>query len=134
MPIKVVGGRPVTLADVARVSDAAADQTNIVRINGKRATFLNILKKADASTIKVVDSTRALIPQILSTAPKGMNLKLDFDQSVFVRATISSVLREAGIAAALVSLMVLFFLGSWRSVIIVCSSIPLSILVGVIGL
>jgi multidrug efflux pump subunit AcrB len=134
MPIKVVGNRPVTIGDVAKVEDAAADQTNIVRINGQRATFLNILKKADASTLDVVNSARRLIPRILSTAPKGMELKLDFDQSVFVKAAVTSVVREAVLAAALVATMVLFFLGSLRSVLIVCSSIPLSILVGLMGL
>ena len=134
IPIKVVGGRPVRIGEVARAYDGYADQTNVVRINGHRATFLNILKKADASTLTVVNSVYKVLPQILSTAPKGMDMRVDFDQSKFVRASIVSVLREGAIAALLVSLMILFFLGSWRSVIIVSTSIPLSILISVFGL
>ncbi len=133
-PVKVVGGMPVTLGQVAHVVDAYADQTNLVRINGKRATYLNILKKAEASTLKVVDAMRAAIPKILSTAPPGMNLNVAFDQSTFVRASIQSVLREGLIAAVLVSTMIFIFLGSWRSVFIVCLSIPLSILSSIIFL
>jgi multidrug efflux pump subunit AcrB len=134
IPIKVVGGRPVTLGEVAHVSDAFADQTQIVRINGKRATYLNILKKADASSLRVVDALRDLLPSIRATAPKGMKMKIDFDQTLFVRASVRSVLYEALIAATLVSLMILFFLGSWRSVIIVCTSIPLSIFSSIVFL
>jgi multidrug efflux pump subunit AcrB len=134
LPIKVVGGAPITIGDVSKVNDAFADQTNIVRVNGKRASYLNILKKADASTLTVVNAARAAIPGILALAPKGLNLKMDFDQSTFVKGAISSVLREAVIAAILVSIMILFFLGSWRSVIIVCTSIPLAIFVSIIGL
>jgi multidrug efflux pump subunit AcrB len=134
IPIKVVGGRPVTIGGVARVSDGFADQTNVVRVDGRRATYLNILRKADASTLTVVESARKMIPEILAAAPKGLNIKLDFDQSVFVRSAIASVLREALISSMLVSLMILLFLGSWRSVIIVCTSIPLAIFVSIIGL
>ena len=134
MPVKVVNGAPVYLGDVAFVHDGFAIQTNIVRVNGKRATYLAILKHADASTLAVVDATRDLLPQIEASAPKGMVLKLDFDQSVFVRAAVKNVLREAVIASILVSIMVLLFLGSWRSVILVSTSIPLAILVGVLGL
>ena len=134
IPIKVVGGRPVLIGDVAKVADAFADQTNIVRVDGRRASYLNILRKSDASTLTVVEAARRLIPEILATAPKGLKIKLDFDQSVFVRAAIASVLREALVSSVLVSIMVLVFLGSWRSVIVVCTSIPLAILCGVIGL
>jgi multidrug efflux pump subunit AcrB len=134
MPLKVVNGVTVLLGDVAYVHDGYAVQSNMVHVNGRRATYLSILRKVGASTLSVVDSVRSLLPSLEATAPKGANLSIDFDQSVFVRAAIRSVLREAGIAAALVSLMILFFLGSWRSVVIVCTSIPIALLVGVLGL
>jgi CzcA family heavy metal efflux pump len=134
LPIKVVNGAPVFLGDVATVHDGYAVQNNIVRVNGKRATYLAILKKASASTIAVVDAARELLPTIKAVAPEGMELSLDFDQSVFVRAAISGVLREAIISSVLVSAMILFFLGSFRSVVIVSTSIPLAIFVALIGL
>jgi len=134
MPLKVENGMTVLLGDVAHVHDGFAVQTNIVHVNGRRATYLSILRKAGASTLSVVDSVRNLLPSIKASAPKGADLSIDFDQSLFVRAAIGSVLREAVIAAVLVSLMILFFLGSWRSVVIVCTSIPVALLVGVIGL
>jgi multidrug efflux pump subunit AcrB len=133
-PIKMVNQRPVLLKEVSDVSFSHADQTNIVRIDGKRATYLNILKKSDASTLKVVQAVKDKIPAIKADGPKGLEAKIDFDQSVFVRSAVNGVVREGFIAAALVSLMILFFLGSWRSVFIVCTSIPLSILVGIIGI
>jgi multidrug efflux pump subunit AcrB len=134
MPLKVSNGVTVLLGDVAHVHDGYAPQSNIVHVNGRRATYLSILRKAGASTLSVVDAVRELLPSIKKGAPKGAELSIDFDQSVFVRAAIRSVLREAGIAAVLVSLMILFFLGSWRSVVIVCTSIPVALLFGVIGL
>jgi multidrug efflux pump subunit AcrB len=134
IPVRIVGDQPVTLGDVAKVSDAFADQTNIVRVNGHRSTYLNLLKKSNASTLSVIESVKKLLPSLQAAAPKGMNLRLDFDQSVFVKGAISSVLREAVISSILVSLMILLFLGSWRSVIVVCTSIPLAILVSIVGL
>jgi multidrug efflux pump subunit AcrB len=134
IPVKIVDGAPVTLGDVARVSDAFADQTNIVHVNGKRATYLAILKHADASTLAVVDSVREALPGIMAAAPQGLELKIDFDQSLFVRAAISGVVREAIISSLLVSLMVGLFLGSWRSMVIVCTSIPLAIFSALVGL
>jgi multidrug efflux pump subunit AcrB len=134
MPLKTENGMPVLLGDVAHVHDGYAVQTNMVHVNGRRATYLSILRKAGASTLTVVDAVRKLLPSIRQTAPKGAQMSIDFDQSVFVRAAIRSVLREAAIAGALVSLMILFFLGSWRSVVIVCTSIPVALLVGVVGL
>lgn len=134
LPVKLVNGVPVLLKDVANVHDGFAVQTNIVRVNGRRATYLAILKKADASTLAVVSATQEMLPSIQAGAPKGVQLKLDFDQSVFVRAAISGVLREALIAATLVSLMILFFLGSWRSTLLVSISIPIAILCGILGL
>ncbi len=134
VPIKVVNGAPVHLGDVAYVHDGFAVQENVVRVDGKRAGYLAILRKANASTIAVVDAVRSLIPSIKAAAPPGLDLKVEFDQSVFVRAAVGSVLREAAISAGLVSIMVLAFIGSWRSMLIVSASIPVSILVGVLGL
>src|SRR5205814_1764015 len=111
---RVVGGQPVLLGDVARVSNGFSDQTNIVHVNGRRATYLAILKHADASTLAVVESTKDALPGIRAAAPEGMELRIDFDQSVFVRAAMKGVLREGALAAGLVSLMILVFLGSWR--------------------
>ena len=132
IPVKVVGTATVYLGDVAKVSDSFAEQTNIVRVNGRRATYLAILKHADASTLAVVDSTREALPSIKAVAPEGLELKIDFDQSVFVRGAIQGVLREAILASILVSLMILIFLGSWRSMVVVSTSIPLSIFVAII--
>jgi multidrug efflux pump subunit AcrB len=134
IPIKVVGTAPVYLGDVARVSDSFAEQANIVRVNGKRATYLAILKHAEASTLAVVEATRETIPIIKQVAPEGLELKVDFDQSIFVRAAIEAVVREAILGAVLVSLMILIFLGSWRSMIVVSTSIPLAIFTAIIGL
>ena len=134
LPIGVYNGATVTLGDVAHVSDSFATQTNIVHVNGKRAVYLAILKHADASTLAVVDATRAALPEIQAAAPNGLELKLDFDQSVFVRAAVENVIREAIISSILVSLLILVFLGSWRNTVIVSTSIPLSIFAGIIGL
>jgi multidrug efflux pump subunit AcrB len=134
MPLKVVNGMTVLLGDVAFVHDGYAVQSNIVRVNGRRATYLAILRKSGASTLAVVDAVREALPALKAAAPEGIELSIDFDQSVFVRAAIRSVLREAAIAGLLVSLMILFFLGSWRSVVIVCTSIPVALLVGIVGL
>src|SRR6266581_1424509 len=92
IPLKVVNGAPVLLGDVARVADSYAEQSNIVRVNGKRATYLAILKHADASTLAVVEATRRAIPSIQAVAPEGLDLKIDFDQSLFVRAAILATL------------------------------------------
>jgi multidrug efflux pump subunit AcrB len=134
IPVKIVGRAPVYLGDVAQVSDSYAVQTNIVHVNGRRATYLAILKHADASTIAVVDATREALPSIKEVAPKGLELKIDFDQSIFVRAAILGVAQEALLASVLVSLMILIFLGSWRSMIVVSTSIPLAIFTSIIGL
>ncbi len=103
-------------------------------MNGKRSVYLAILKHADASALAVVDSAREALPAIKAAAPEGLDLRLDFDQSVFVRGAIQSVLREGVLAAVLVSLMIAVFLGSWRSTVIVCTSIPLAIFTSIIGL
>ena len=134
IPVKLVRDAVITLGDVARVSDSYAQQTNIVRVNGSRATFLAILKHADASTLAVVDAARELLPQIKAVAPQGLELKLDFDQSVFVRAAISGVVQVVVLASVLVSLLVLIFLGDWRAMLTVVVSIPLAICAAIIGL
>jgi multidrug efflux pump subunit AcrB len=134
IPIKVVNGAALTIGDVATTSDAFADQTNIVRVNGKRSAYLNILKKSGSSTLAVISALKKKVPEIMALAPKGFNMRVDFDQSVFVQAAITGVLREAIVSGILVSLMILLFLGSWRSVIIVCTSIPAAICAAIIGL
>src|SRR5712664_4101212 len=134
LPLKVINGAPIFLGEVAPATDTHTVQTNIVRIDGKRATYLPIYKHAAASTLSVIDQVRDTLPLIRETIPKGMNLHLAFDQSVFVRATLWGVVREAAVAAGLVALMVLIFLGSARSMLIVILAIPLSILTAIIGL
>jgi len=134
LPVKMVGQTPILLGDVAPVHDSHQVQTNIVRVNGKRGTYLAIIKHAAASTMAVVNNVKKRIPSILATAPEGMKMSIAFDQSQFVRGALWEVVREAAIAATLVALMVLVFVGSPRSMIIVIVSIPLSILTAIIGL
>ena len=127
-PIKTVNGATVYMKDVAQVHDGFSVQNNIVRTNGKRGVLLTITRNGKASTLDIVDAVKAALPRILSTVPKELKVEPLFDQSVFVRAAIQGVEREAVIAAGLTGLMILLFLGSWRSTLIVCISIPLSIL------
>jgi multidrug efflux pump subunit AcrB len=134
LPVKVVNDAEVLLGDVGHVTDSYAVQENMVHVGGKRAAYLAILRHAGASTIRVVDAVRAAVPQIEAVAPRGLKIRLDFDQSVFVRGAIKAVIREAAITSILISLMILFFLGSWRSMVIVSTSIPLSILMAVVVL
>lgn len=134
LPVKVVNRAEVLLGDVSHVEDSYAQQENMVHVNGRRAAYLTILKHADSSTITVVDSVRQALHTIRAVAPKGLNIALDFDQSVFVRAAVQGVVREAIVTSLLISLLILVFLGSWRSMVIVSTSIPLSILTGVIVL
>src|SRR5215475_2785690 len=131
VPIRQVGGTTIRLSDVAHVRDGWAVQQNIVRSEGRRAVLLTIIKNGDASTLDVVNRVKAAMPDILKAGPEGMKISLLFDQSVFVQDAISSVLREGAIAAGLTALMILLFLGSWRSTLIVMVSIPLSILTSV---
>lgn len=134
LPIKYLNGAPVFLGDVAPVTDSHQPETNVVRFNGQQATYLLVVKHADASTLTVVDAVKAKLPDIRATAPKGLNVMLTFDQSQFVRAALRDVVQEAVTAAILVAIMVLLFLGSPRSMIIVITSIPLSILTAIVGL
>jgi multidrug efflux pump subunit AcrB len=128
MPIKVVNGAMVYLRDVAYVHDGAAFQTNVSRRDGQRGALMVVLKHGAASTLDVVSKVRAAIPKIAATLPPEMNISLTGDQSIFVRAAINGVLREALIAACLTAALILLFLGSWRSTLVVAISIPLSIL------
>ncbi|WP_048861512.1 efflux RND transporter permease subunit, partial [Acidisphaera rubrifaciens] len=134
LPIKQVGMTTVYLRDVATVSDGFAPQTNVVRQNGQRGVLVSILKAGDASTIDVVDGVRAMLPRVLQTLPPSLRVGAFADQSIFVKAAVSGVIREAVIAAALTALMILIFLGSWRSTVIIAVSIPLSILSSVMAL
>jgi multidrug efflux pump subunit AcrB len=131
LPVKQVGGATVYLSDVAHVRDGWAVQQNVVRTGGKRSVLLTIIKNGDASTLDVVNRVKAALPEIRKAAPPGMNIDLLFDQSVFVQTAIQSVLVEGAIAAGLTALMILIFLGSWRSTIVVMVSIPLSILTSI---
>ncbi len=128
LPIKTVNGATVYVRDVAQVRDGYAVQTNIVRENGSRAALLTILKSGSASTLDIIASVRAELARMKPGLPPELKIKELFDQGLFVRAAINGVLREAIIAAALTGFMILLFLGSWRSTIIVCISIPLSIM------
>ncbi len=132
IPIKFVHGTTVYIRDVANVRDGYAPQTNMVHVSGKKSVLMSILKQGSASTLDVVKRIRDTLPTTLSRLPKELKTTLLFDQSIFVRAAVSGVVKEACIAAALTALMLLVFLGSWRSTLIVIISIPLSILVSII--
>jgi CzcA family heavy metal efflux pump len=134
MPIRTIGGVTVTIGDVAQVHDGFAPQTSMVRANGRRGVLVSIFKAGGSSTLDVVSRVRGAMPAILTTLPAEYRLDFLFDQSVFVRASVNGVVKEAVIAAALTGLMILLFLGSWRSTLIVVVSIPLSILVSIIVL
>jgi multidrug efflux pump subunit AcrB len=128
LPIRTVNGATVYIKDVAQVHDGFNVQGNIVRTNGSRGVLLTITRNGKASTLDIVNAVKAALPRILSTVPPELKVILLADQSLFVRASINGVEREALIAAGLTGLMILLFLGSWRSTLIVCISIPLSIL------
>ena len=134
LPIKQVGSTTIYLHDVATVSDGFAVQTNIVRQDGRRGVLISILKAGNASTLDVVKGIRNMLPRVASTLPPELRMVPLSDQSVFVRNAVSGVIREAVIAAALTGLMILLFLGSWRSTLIIAISIPLSILTSIIVL
>lgn len=134
IPIKTVNGIPIYMKDVAHVRDGYAIQTNIVRRDGRRAVLMTILNAEGASTLSVVERVRAALPAIQAQLPPELKMEFLFDQSVFVRAAVDGVLKEGAIAAGLTALMILLFLGSWRSTLIVATSIPLSILASVIVL
>jgi CzcA family heavy metal efflux pump len=134
LPVKVVGNSTIYIHDVASVRDGYSPQTNIVRQDGRRAVLVTILKGGDASTLSVVQGIKTLLPRIQQTLPPKLKIRPLADQSIFVRGAISGVVREALIAACLTGAMILLFLGSWRSTLIIAVSIPLSILTSVIVL
>jgi multidrug efflux pump subunit AcrB len=134
IPIKTIAGTTIYIKDVAWVRDGFPPQTNIVRVNGQRSVLLIIQKAGNASTLNVIAGIKGLLPQIKTTVPPALNISPLADQSIFVRGAISGVVRETLIAACLTAFMILAFLGSWRSTLIIATSIPLSILSSIIVL
>ncbi|MBS0254091.1 MAG: efflux RND transporter permease subunit [Proteobacteria bacterium] len=131
LPIRTVDGATITMRDVAFVHDGSPPQRNEVRVDGHRAVLMTVLKAGSASTIAIVDNVRALLPRLAQTLPPSLRVSALADQSLFVKAAVSGVIREGVIAAALTSLMILLFLGSWRSTLIIATSIPLAVLAAV---
>jgi multidrug efflux pump subunit AcrB len=134
LPVKKVNGTIIYVHDVAYVHEGSPPQTNIVRVNGSRAVLMTILKAGAASTLNVIDGIKSLLPRVQESLPTGLNVHAVGDQSIFVKAAIFGVIREAVLAAGLVGVMILLFLGSWRSTIIIIISIPLSVLFSVVAL
>jgi multidrug efflux pump subunit AcrB len=134
IPIKTIGTTTTYIGDVAWVRDGFPPQTNIVRVNGQRATLLTVQKNGNASTLNIIAGIKALLPQIKQTVPPALDIKPLADQSIFVKGAIQGVVKEASIAACLTGLMILLFLGSWRSTLIIATSIPLAILTSIIVL
>ena len=134
IPIKTIGSTTIYMKDVAWVRDGFPPQTNIVKVNGQRSVLLTIQKAGNASTLDVIAGIKALLPQIATTVPPQLKMTPLADQSIFVRSAISGVVRETLIAACLTAFMILTFLGSWRSTVIIATSIPLAILTSIIVL
>ncbi len=128
LPVKVVNGAVITMGELAHVHDGAPPQRNEVRMDGHRAVLMTVLKSGSASTLNIVDDVKAILPRLKETLPPSLKVVPLADQSIFVRAAVSGVIKEGAIAAALTSLMILLFLGSWRSTVIIAISIPLAIL------
>ena len=134
LPVKTVNGTVVYMHDVANVHDGSPPQTNVVHVNGTGAVLLSVIKAGATSTLSIIAGIKQLLPSVRATLPAGLNMTAVGDQSVFVIAAVSSVLREAVIAAALTGLMIVLFLGSWRSTLIISVSIPLAILASIAAL
>jgi multidrug efflux pump subunit AcrB len=134
LPVKTVNGSTVYMRDVAHIRDGFAPQTNVVLANGQRGVLMSVYKTGSASTLSIVDRVKQTLKDYQPSLPEGLNLTTFFDQSLFVRAAIQGVLREALIAACLTAIMILLFLGNWKSTLIIAISIPLSILVSIICL
>src|SRR4030081_3299845 len=134
LPIKTVNGTVIYMRDVAYVHDGSPPQTNVVHVDGKSAVLLAVVKAGATSTLAIISGIKQLLPGVESTLPSGLNLTAVGDHSVFVTSAFSSVIREGAIAAALTGLMILLFLGSWRSTLIITVSIPLAILASVTAL
>ena len=131
LPIRARNGSVTTIRDVAHVRDGYSPQTSMVRLDGRRAVLMSVLKTGKASTIDIINSINEKLPQIRASLPAELKIEALSDQSVFVRSAISGVVREAAIAGALTGLLILLFLGSWRSTLIITISIPLSILASI---
>src|SRR6266853_4398838 len=134
IPIKFVNNATVFIKDVGQVHDGWLVQQNVVRTEGKQSVLLSIIKNGNASTLKVVNAVHEALKTARAAAPAGLEINEMFDQSVFVKQSIAGVLREGAIAAGLTALMILLFLGSWRSTVVVMISIPLSILTSLVVL
>ncbi|HZZ70141.1 MAG TPA: efflux RND transporter permease subunit [Phenylobacterium sp.] len=134
LPVKTVGGATILMRDVAQVRDGSSPQTNIVHVDGGRAVLSTILKIGSASTLSVVQGVKDKLPALAEQLPSTFKITALNDQSLFVKGAISGVVREGAIAAALTSLMILLFLGSWRSTVIIAISIPLSVLAAIAAL
>ena len=134
IPIKYANGATVFIKDIGQVRDGSAVQQNIVREDGQRAVLLSVIKNGNASTLDVVNGVRYVLQIARAAAPPGLNISELFDQSVFVKSAVASVVREGAIAAALTAMMILLFLGSWRSTLVVMISIPLAILTSLVAL
>jgi CzcA family heavy metal efflux pump len=134
LPIKTSNGTTIYMKEVAHVRDGNSPQTNVVRANGQRGVLMSIYKMGGASTLDVVSRVKSILQYYSSSLPENLHLTMFFDQSLFVQAAISGVIREALIAACLTAVMILLFLGNWKSTLIIAISIPLSILVSVIAL
>jgi multidrug efflux pump subunit AcrB len=134
LPIRTVNGTPIFIRDVAHVRNGFPPQTNIVRVNGQRASMISVLKSGNASTLDIIDRIKAALPRAAAGLPPQLQIRQMADQSMFVRASIQGVVREAVIAACLTAIMILVFLGSLRSTIIIAVSIPLSILTSIVVL
>jgi multidrug efflux pump subunit AcrB len=128
LPVKKVNGTIVFVRDVAYVHEGSPPQTNLVRVNGARAVLMTILKAGSASTLDIISGIKKILPRVEESLPQGLDLHAVGDQSVFVKAAVFGVVREAVLAAALVGVMILLFLGSWRSTVIILTEIPLAIL------
>jgi CzcA family heavy metal efflux pump len=134
LPIKAQNGATIYVRDVAHVRDGYPPQTNVVRSDGQRGSLMTVLKSGDVSTLDIIARIRKMLPSIAATLPPELKITPIADQSIFVRASISAVIREAVIAACLTAIMILVFLGSWRSTLIIAISIPLSILCSIFAL
>ena len=134
LPVKVVNGATIYMRDVAHVRDGTAPQTNVVHVDGSRSVLMTILKNGSTSTLAIVQGIKDALPNIQATLPDTLKIVAIGDQSLFVKAAVSGVVKEGAIAAVLTSIMILLFLGSWRSTVIVAVSIPLSILAAIIAL
>ena len=134
IPVKTIGDATIYMKDVAWVRDGFPPQTNIVRVNGQRSVLVTIEKAGDASTLNVISGIKSILPRIAATVPPQLKMSPLSDQSIFVKGAISGVVREALIAACLTAFMILMFLGSWRSTLIIATSIPLAILTSIIVL